>query len=114
MTVETARNVSHVVSDKTHAHTRGELSVAEVVYLSNKDGLAKSITLGLTCDSKNPVSAAISTYLKDKSVNAAKIGDSKSVTGKGLEGIFDGVNVRCGNTRWFLAETLPEVQVLES
>ncbi|KAJ9493709.1 hypothetical protein H2202_010831 [Exophiala xenobiotica] len=112
MAIETARNVSHVVFDKTGTLTRGELSVAEAVYLSNKDDLVESITLGLTCDSKHPVSAAISTYLKERGVDAAKIGDSKSVTGKGVEGTFDGANVRCGNTRWLSAETLPEVQDL--
>ncbi|KIV84219.1 copper-translocating P-type ATPase, variant [Exophiala sideris] len=112
MAIETARNVSHVVFDKTGTLTQGELSVAEAVYLSNKDDLVESITLGLTCDSKHPVSAAISTYLKEKGVDAAKIGDSKSVTGKGVEGTFDGANVRCGNTRWLSAETLPEVQDL--
>ncbi|KAK5202583.1 hypothetical protein LTR41_011674 [Exophiala xenobiotica] len=112
MAIETARNVSHVVFDKTGTLTRGELSVAEAVYLSNKDGLVESITLGLTCDGKHPVSAAISTYLKEKGVDAAKIGDSKSVTGKGVEGTFDGANVRCGNTRWLSGETLPVVQDL--
>jgi len=66
----------------------------------------------LTCDSKHPVSIAISTYLKKKGVDAFKIGDSKSVTGKGVEGTFDGANVRCGNTRWLSAEILPEVQDL--
>ncbi|KAK7936783.1 hypothetical protein LTR80_011007 [Exophiala xenobiotica] len=90
MAIETARNVSHVVFDKTGTLTRGELSVAEAVYLSNKDEFAESITLGLTRDSKHPISVAISTYLKDKGVDAAKISDSKSVT----------------------AETLPEVQDL--
>ncbi|KAK5202756.1 hypothetical protein LTR41_011500 [Exophiala xenobiotica] len=112
MAIETACNVSHVVFDETGTLTRGELSVAESVYLSNKDDLAESIALGLTCDSKHPVSAAISTYLKEKGVDATKIEDSKSVTGKGVKGTFDGVNVRCGNTRWLSAETLPEVQDL--
>lgn len=112
MAIETARNVSHVVFDKTGTLTRGELSVVETVYLSNRDDLTDSISLGLTCDSKHPVSVSISTYLKEKGVNAAKIWNSKSVIGKGVEGTFDGANVRCGNTRWLSIETLPEVQDL--
>jgi Cd2+-exporting ATPase len=112
MAIETARKVSHVVFDKTGTLTQGELSVAEEVYLSERPDFAASVTLGLTCDSKHPVSVAISTYLKEKGVDAAKIGDSKSVTGKGVEGTFDGANVRCGNTRWLSAEILPEVQDL--
>jgi heavy metal translocating P-type ATPase len=110
--IETARKVSHIVFDKTGTLTRGELSVAEEVYLSKRQDFAASLTLGLTCDSKHPVSAAISTYLKEKGVDAAKIGNWKSVTGKGVEGTFEGASVRCGNASWLSAETLPEVKDL--
>jgi len=82
------------------------------VYLSEKQDLATSIALGLTCDSKHPVSAAISTYLKENGVGAAKISDTKSITGKGVDGTFNGAGVRCGNTRWLSAEIHPEVQDL--
>ena len=112
MAIETARKVSHVVFDKTGTLTQGELSVTEEVYLSEKQDLATSIALGLTCDSKHPVSAAISTYLKERGVDAAKISDTKSITGKGIEGIYNGVGVRSGNTRWLSADIHPEVQNL--
>ena len=112
MAIETARKVSHVIFDKTGTLTQGELSVTEEVYLLEKQDLATSIALGLTCDSKHPVSAAISTHLKEKGVDAAKISDSKSVTGKGVDGTFNGASVRCGNTRWLSAEIHPEVQDL--
>lgn len=114
MTIETARKVSHVVFDKTGTLTQGELSVIEEVYLSGEQYLAASVALGLTCDNKHPVSAAVSTYLKEKGVEAAKISGTKSITGKGVDGKFNGVSVRCGNTRWLSAETHPEVQDLLS
>jgi Cd2+-exporting ATPase len=88
------------------------LSVIEETYLSEKQGLIMSIALSLIYDSKHPVSTAISTHLKEKGVDAAKISDSKSVTDKGVNGTFNGATVCCGNTRWLLAETLPEVQDL--
>ena len=112
MAIETARKASHVVFDKTGTLTQGEMSVTEEVYLSENQELAASVTLGLTCDSEHPVSAAISTHLKGKSVDAAKISDYKSVPGKGVDGIFNGASLRCGNTRWLTAEVLPEVQDL--
>lgn len=112
MAIETARKVSHVVFDKTGTLTQGELSVTEEVFLSEKQDLATSIALGLTCDSKHPVSAAISTHLREKGIDAAKISDLKSVTGKGIDGTFDGTSVRCGNTRWLIAENHPKVQDL--
>jgi len=112
MAIETARKVSHVVFDKTGTLTQGELSITEEVYLSENQEFAASVTLGLTCDSKHPVSAAISTYLKEKSVTAAKVSDYKSVPGKGVDGTINGASIRCGNTRWLSAEMLPEVQDL--
>ena len=112
MAIENARKVSHVVFDKTGTLTQGRLSVEEEVDFSEKHEYTASVTLGLTCNSKHPVSAAISSYLKDKGIDAAKIEDFKSVTGKGVEGTFEGANVRCGNTHWLSAQTLPEVQNL--
>ncbi|KAL8917528.1 MAG: hypothetical protein Q9208_007889 [Pyrenodesmia sp. 3 TL-2023] len=113
-TIETARKVSHVVFDKTGTLTQGELSVTEELFLSEEQDLAASVALGLACDNKHPVSAAISRYLKENGVKAAMISDTKSITGKGVEGKFNGVSVRCGNTRWVSAETHPKVQDLLS
>ena len=111
-TIETARNVSHVVFDKTGTLTQGNMSVTEERYLSENQKLAASVTLGLTRESKHPVSAAISTHLKGKSVDAATVREYNSVPGQGVEGIVNGARVRCGNTRWLNAEALPEVQTL--
>lgn len=110
--IESARKVSHVVFDKTGTLTQGELSVIEEVYFLENQDFALSIALGLTCDSKHPVSVAISSHLEEKGVNAAKIDDFKSVAGKGVDGTFNGASVRCGNTRWLSAEIHPEVQDL--
>lgn len=109
-TIENARNVSNVVFDKTGTLTQGEMSVTEEVYLSDDRELAASVALGLTSNSKHPVSTAISAYLEGKGVDAATIRDDNSVPGQGIEGSFDGAKVRCGNTRWLAAENLPEVQ----
>ena len=111
-TIETARNISHVVFDKTGTLTRGEMFIMEEVYLSGDQELAASVTLGLTRDSKHPVSAAISTYLKGKNVDAATVRAENSVPGQGVEGVINGARVRCGNIRWLNAEALPEVQAL--
>lgn len=110
--IETARNISHVVFDKTGTLTGGKMSVTEEVYLSENQELAASVTLGLTRESKHPVSAAISTHLKGKSVDAVTVREYNSVPGQGVEGIVNGARVRCGNARWLNAEALPEVQTL--
>lgn len=111
-TIENARNISHVVFDKTGTLTQGEMSVTEEFYLSNDPKLAASVTLGLTRDSKHPVSVAISAHLKGTSVDAATVHDYNSVPGQGVEGIVNDTRVRCGNSRWLNAEALPEVKAL--
>ena len=109
--LESAQKVSHVVFDKTGTLTEGELSVAEELIFAEKQ-LAMSIALGLTSNSKHPVSAAISSYLKSKGVQATDVKDVRSVTGKGVEGTYGGDLIRCGNTRWLSLQDLPEVQSL--
>lgn len=112
ITVEIARNTSHVVFDKTGTLTQGQLSVMEEVYFGEDQDHAASVALGLTCDSKHPVSVAVSAYLKDKGVRAARIDNAKSITGKGVQGTFDSQAVRCGNTRWLAIDGRPEVRNL--
>lgn len=111
LALESARKVSHVVFDKTGTLTEGRLNVIEEVILTDKE-LAMSITLSLTSNSKHPVSAAISSYLQAKGVKAADTKDVRSITGKGIEGTYDGDVIRCGNTRWLQVQDFPEVQSL--
>ena len=111
LALESARKVSHVVFDKTGTLTEGELSVTEEVILADEQ-LAQSVTLGLTSNSKHPVSAAILSCLQAKGVEAANTKDVRSITGKGVEGTYAGDLIRCGNTRWLSLHDLPEVQSL--
>jgi len=98
MTIKTAHKVFHIVFDKTDTLTQDKLSVTEKVFLLKKQDLTTFITLSLTCNSKHPVFAVISTHLKKKDINAAKISDSKSVTDKSVDDIFNNVSVHCSNT----------------
>ena len=111
LALESARKVSHVVFDKTGTLTEGVLSVTEEVILSDEQS-ALSITLGLTRNSKHPVSVAISSNLQARGVEAIKIEDVRSITGKGVEGTYGGNLICCGNTRWLSLYDLPDVQNL--
>ena len=104
--------VSHVVLDKTGTLTEGKLKVANEVVLAPSGELAMSVTLGLVNVSKHPVSAAVTSHLKAKGVEAAALKDVRSIAGKGVEGTYNGDLVRCGNSRWLSLEHLPEVQAL--
>ncbi|RHZ58279.1 hypothetical protein CDV55_105698 [Aspergillus turcosus] len=113
-TIEIARKVSHVVFDKTGTLTQGELSVATEDYLSESRSSAAPLALGLTINSKHPVSAAVAAHLQAQGVVPAPIEDVKSVTGSGLEGAWNGTSIRGGNSRWLAVQTVPQVASLLS
>lgn len=112
ITIETARNISHVVFDKTGTLTQGQLSVVEELYLYEDQDLAAAVALSLTSDNKHPVSTAITAHLEGKGLGSTSVEDIKSITGKGVQGVFRGLEVRCGNTRWLSVHERPEVQNL--
>ncbi len=113
-TIEIARKVSHVVFDKTGTLTKGELSVLADSHFSGSPSLAASIALGLTMNSKHPVSAALAAHLEAQGVKPAPIEEVKSVTGSGMEGKLNGVNVRGGNCRWLDVQEVPQATSLLS
>ncbi|KAL9115041.1 MAG: hypothetical protein Q9187_007371 [Circinaria calcarea] len=113
-TIEIARKVSHVVFDKTGTLSRGELSVSAEEYLSESSPSAASLALGLTINSKHPVSAAVAAHLQAQGTQPAPVEDVKSVTGSGMEGAWNGASVRGGNSRWLAVQTVPQVALLLS
>jgi heavy metal translocating P-type ATPase len=113
-TIEIARKVSHVVFDKTGTLTRGELSVSAEEYFSGSRSTAASLALGLTINSKHPVSAALAAHLRAQGIEPAPVEDVKSVTGRGIEGVWVGARVRGGNSRWLNVQVIPQVAALLS
>jgi P-type E1-E2 ATPase len=85
-TIEIARKVTHVIFDKTGTLTRGDLSISAEEYLSESRSSSAPLALGLTINSKHPVSAAVAAHLQAQGVEPAPVEDVKSVTGSGMEG----------------------------
>lgn len=63
-TIEITQNVSHVIFDKTGTLTQGKLSVEAKEYPTGKADSLALIILGLTTNSKHPVSTAIAAHMK--------------------------------------------------
>ncbi|KAI9676319.1 MAG: hypothetical protein M1817_000476 [Caeruleum heppii] len=108
--IETARKVDHVVLDKTGTLTNGNLMVVGKDYLVWSADVTASAVLGLTDGIKHPVASAISSHLKMLHTKPAKVENVTSVVGQGLEGLYSGVSIRCGNPRWLGVEDHPIVQ----
>lgn len=114
-TIEIARKVSHVIFDKTGTLTMGELSVAAEEYLTEPgNSSAAALVLGLTINSKHPVSAAVAAHLMAQGIEPAVVDEVRSVTGSGMEGVWGKGNLRLrgGNSRWLAVQDNPKVSIL--
>ncbi|QHS71850.1 cation-transporting P-type ATPase PCA1 [Saccharomyces paradoxus] len=108
--IEAAHNTSHVVFDKTGTLTEGKLTVVREI-IGNDRLNSQSLLLGLTEGIKHPVSIAIASYLKEQSVSAQNVSDTKAVTGKGVEGCsHSGLKLQGGNCRWLGHSDDPDVR----
>jgi heavy metal translocating P-type ATPase len=112
--IEIARNVSHVIFDKTGTLTQGKLSVEAGEYpTGNADSLAPML-LGLTTNSKHPVSTAIAAHMKALGFQPSKVENVVSVAGNGIEATWNGSTIRAGNPHWLGFEDSPIVHKILS
>ncbi|KAJ4131456.1 hypothetical protein NW768_005642 [Fusarium equiseti] len=95
--IEVAHKASHVVFDKTGTLTRGKLSVVSKECI---DEASLSLLLGLIENSRHPVSVAVAAHLKDMGIETHSTCEPKSLTGKGLEAVVNGLTLRAGNSHW--------------
>jgi Cd2+-exporting ATPase len=112
--IEMAYNATHVVFDKTGTLTAGKLKVVEEQFVTEDSITRRSMVLGLVAHSKHPVSAAVAALFTEHGISAAKVGEIKTVAGKGIEGKVDGKIIRGGNARWLEVESDPCVQSILS
>ncbi len=110
--IEVAWKTTHVVFDKTGTLTQGKLTIEAEEYPSGKQDAVRAQLLGLVAGIKHPVSTAIAAHLVEQGTDAASIEDVRTLTGKGVEGVSDGVRVCAGNPRWLQLESDPHVQAL--
>ncbi|KAK2737479.1 P-type cation-transporting ATPase 2 [Colletotrichum kahawae] len=108
--IEVAYKTLHVVFDKTGTLTHGKLSVSRESYVTGDPEATKSLLLGLVGSIKHPVSAAVAAHLKANGISPAPVSDSKTLTGKGVEGTISGRMLRAGNSRWLCLSSDPAVE----
>lgn len=113
-TIEIARNVSHVIFDKTGTLTQGKLSVAAQVYPTDESNSLAPMILGLTANSKHPVSTAIAAHMKALEVQPSQLEKVVSVAGNGIEATWNGKIIRAGNPHWLGCQDDPIVHEILS
>ena len=92
---EGARNLDAVVFDKTGTLTKGEFGVTDIVPSEGheEDELLK-IAASLEQNSEHPIATGIVNEAKERELELGKAEDFKALTGKGIEGKVDGVEVK--------------------
>ena len=113
-TIEIARNISHVIFDKTGTLTQGKLSVEAKRYTTENADLLAPMILGLTTNSKHPVSTAIAAHMKALEVQPSQAYNAVSVAGNGIEAMWNGKIIRAGNPHWLGCQDSPIVQEILS
>ncbi|WPU96428.1 heavy metal translocating P-type ATPase [Mucilaginibacter sabulilitoris] len=91
--LELGHRVNAVVLDKTGTITEGKPIVANLVWASHvKDNQYKlqAVFCAMEQQSEHPLADAIVTYLKSPDIKPAKISSFNSLTGKGVEAVFEG------------------------
>lgn len=109
-TIDIARGISHVVFDKTGTLTQGKLYVVADEYLNTPRESVDSLILGLTANSKHPVSVALAAHLSAQDVQPSVLENIVSVAGKGMEAISNGSIIRAGNPYWLEVDDHPCVR----
>jgi Cu2+-exporting ATPase len=90
------------VIDKTGTLTHGDIEIARTeTYTDYNETLCLKIAAGLEANANHPIAKAFKAHF-DSSI---QIVDVKNVIGSGLEGTFEGQQVKIGNSRYVLGKS---------
>ena len=89
--LESGYKVNAIVLDKTGTITEGRPLVTDLVWATNVKDRVKlqAIFSAMEQQSEHPLADAIVTYLKSANVDPAKISSFSSLTGRGVEAVFE-------------------------
>ncbi|MBI3770736.1 MAG: copper-translocating P-type ATPase [Deltaproteobacteria bacterium] len=104
--LETLERVDTLVVDKTGTLTEGKPKLVQVVSLDGTTNEGTLLVLGASLEraSEHPLAAAIVSGAAERKLALLPVERFESVTGKGVRGTVQGVNVALGNAR--LLQTL--------
>lgn len=99
--LELAHRVNAIVLDKTGTITEGKPVVTDMLWLEGDQSFVKhkNILHTLEVQSEHPLAQAIVDELKEKDVQSIQLTSYESITGKGVEGMLDGIGYYLGNQK---------------
>jgi len=99
--IERLAQVEAVVFDKTGTLTKGHAELAE-----DTDPQILTLAAGLAAASAHPLSQSVVAAAKARGIKVAKVTDITELAGKGLEGTYQGRQLRLGRAEWL--DVIPE------
>lgn len=100
--LEIGYRVNAVVLDKTGTITEGKPVVTDLVWANQAAGQESSLSsilLALELQSEHPLATAVVAYLKEQNTGTVASNYFHSLTGQGIEGMFDGQPFYAGNLK---------------
>ncbi|KIO74675.1 copper transporter [Pedobacter lusitanus] len=110
--LESGYKVNTVILDKTGTITEGKPLVTGIEWVDNyveNDEKLAGVLLAMEQQSEHPLAEAVVNYIRDMKISAAVITDFKSLTGRGVEAVFNGETYFAGSHKILnqVSEELP-------
>jgi Cu+-exporting ATPase len=98
-TLQQAHRLQAVIFDKTGTLTQGQGQIAAIFSVAGDNNKLLSNLNALQAGSKHPVAHAVKNYCADKEIASLKAQQVQAISGEGIHGKVNGVDVIVGNTR---------------
>lgn len=98
--LELAHRVNAIILDKTGTITEGKPAVSDFIFGETKNiAELKSLLMAIELQSEHPLAEAVVNYLKEEKVQPVTLNKIKSITGKGVQALYEGVLYLAGNQK---------------
>ncbi|TPG74482.1 heavy metal translocating P-type ATPase [Pseudomonas arsenicoxydans] len=97
--LERAHEVSAVVFDKTGTLTSGAPRIAHLTAIDGDEAALLKMAGALQRGSEHPLAKAVLDACAERGLTVADVGDSQSLTGRGIAGTLEGRRLALGNRR---------------
>jgi len=112
--LERAHEVSAVVFDKTGTLTSGAPKIAHLVAVDGNEALLLQQAGALQRGSEHPLAKAVLDACDEKGLKVADVTASQSLTGRGIAGTLEGLQLALGNRRLLEESSLNAGELAES
>ncbi|MGM5629484.1 heavy metal translocating P-type ATPase [Apibacter raozihei] len=105
--LETTKNVTSMILDKTGTITEGKPTVNDCFWLADDDTQMKSILYSIEKSSEHPLADAVVNYLSAEAVTFINDLKIENVSGKGISGSYQNKNYWVGNPSLINEQKIP-------